>query len=178
MLRMLICTLCALTVSLLFQQDALADKDEGLEVYPYAAATLARISGPDEWSTGVVFGAELVKEPLYLGVSYDIHDILAEHDAYPWDSTFGLEVGVYKPAYHVLGIDTSPHAGLTLSRPAVPNEWSTGIKVGLELSFEPVFLDLGHEWHDILSEHQVYPWDGTFRLTAGTYFGETEEKEM
>jgi len=74
--------------------------------YAHAAILLARPSGPDEWSAGFEAGAEFDVAPLYLGITYTLHDILTtdsdeeldssgDSDVYPWDATFALSLGAY-----------------------------------------------------------------------------------
>lgn len=172
-----LCALCTLSLSILFGSMSFAD-EEGIDVFPYAAATLDRVSGPDEWSTGVTFGADLVKEPLFINAHFDAHDVLGSgDDVYPWDTTFGLGLGIVEKGYHVLGIDTSPYGALTLDRPSTVEDWSTGFNLGIEASFEPVWLELRQTWHDVLSTKQVYPWDQTFRIAVGVYFGGDSESQ-
>lgn len=74
-----------------------ADPDAEIPIEPYAAITLTRPSGPDEWSTGFEAGIEFLLDPLYLGGEYELHDVLTSErdEVYPFDGTFTLSVGCY-----------------------------------------------------------------------------------
>jgi hypothetical protein len=100
-----------LTILLLmaFALPAFAEGDEvragkeghefmGIVLHPYTAFGIDRLSGPDDWATGMKFGLEIdASEGAYVDMSLKLHDILTEDEdeVYDWDSTFSLMVGWY-----------------------------------------------------------------------------------
>jgi hypothetical protein len=159
-------------ISLLF----LATAAGATEIAPYGALTLDRLSGPDEWSTGFEVGAEITEEPVALVASLTNHDILSESEAYPWSTTFRLGAGVYDSGHSILGVDVTPFGLVTLSRVSGPDQWSTGLSIGLKFDFKPIWLRLAHDRHDILTsdKSEAYSWDSTTSLAAGISFGKKE----
>jgi hypothetical protein len=149
-------------------------------IYPYGALAVDRISGPDQWSTGVTLGGEIVKRPLFIQVHFDIHDVLAadEDNAYPWDNTVGAGIGLYK-SVELLGIAVSPNASFTIDRPSGIDRFSVGFDGGLEAAFDNLFLAVNLKWHDILTDEvtQVYPWDQTVRIALGGYLGDSPAED-
>jgi hypothetical protein len=82
--------------------------------------------------------------------------------------------GVYadneKPSHSVLGIPTHPYGALTFTRPFDVEDISVGFKVGVEAEVEPFFLGLEVHLRDILSDVEIYPWDGEFEISLGAYW--------
>jgi hypothetical protein len=150
-------------------------------VVPYAAVTVDRLSGPDEWSTGFEVGAEATKGIIYVLGSYSVHDWLSERetDAYPWDATARIEAGFYDSGHSLLGVGVTPYGGLALQRPSGPQAWSLGATVGVEADFDGIWLRVANDWQDVVTKDtaEVYPWDSTFRLAVGVYFGGDDEEK-
>lgn len=144
--------------------------------YPYGALAVDRLSGPDEWSTGVTIGGEVTKRPLFLQVHLDVLDVLAsdEDNVYPWDTNVGAAIGLYK-SVELMGIAVSPNGSFTVDRPSGLDRFAVGFDAGLEGAFDNLFLGVNMKWHDILTneESQVYPWDQTVRVTLGGYLGDS-----
>ena len=70
----------------------------GIMTHPYTALAVDRLSGPDDWTTGMVFGLEIdATEGGFIDLHLKLHDILTDssNEVYTWDSTFTLEVGWY-----------------------------------------------------------------------------------
>lgn len=151
---------------------ALPVQADDANFYPYGALTLDRLSGVEEWSTGATLGLEVTKNPLYLLVHLDLPDVLSSGaDKYPWDSLVGGGLGLYKTV-DIGGIGVTPSAGLTLRRPSEIEQFSVGFNTTLEAAFDNIFATIGIDWHDILSETQVYPHDQTVRVALGGYLGD------
>lgn len=151
---------------------ALPVQADDAHFYPYGALTLDRLSDVEEWSTGATLGLEVTKNPLYLLVHLDLPDVLSSgSDKYPWDSLVGGGLGLYKTV-DIGGIGVTPSAGLTLRRPSEIEQFSVGFNTTLEAAFDNIFATIGIDWHDILSETQVYPHDQTVRVALGGYVGE------
>lgn len=151
---------------------ALPVQADDAHFYPYGALTLDRLSDVEEWSTGATLGLEVTKNPLYLLVHLDLPDVLSSgSDKYQWDSLVGGGLGLYKTV-DIGGIGVTPSAGLTLRRPSEIEQFSVGFNTTLEAAFDNIFATIGIDWHDILSETQVYPHDQTVRVALGGYVGE------
>lgn len=171
-------TVTAATVAVLAMLSvflALPVEADKAHVYPYGALAVDRLSGPDEWSTGITIGGEVTKNPLFLQVHLDVLDILAsdEDNVYPWDTNVGAAVGLYK-SVELMGIAVSPNGSFTVDRPSGLDRFAVGFDAGLEGAFDNLFLGVNMKWHDILTneESQVYPWDQTVRVTLGGYLGD------
>lgn len=149
-------------------------------VYPYGAVIVDRLSGPDQWSTGVTVGGEIVKRPLFIQVHIDVLDVLAADvdNAYPWDTNVGVGIGLYK-SVELLGINVSPNASFTIDRPSKLDRFGVGFDAGLETAFDNLFFAVNVKWHDILTNEatQVYPWDQTVRVALGGYLGNSPEDD-
>jgi hypothetical protein len=147
----------------------IAGPASAVELHPHAALTVDRPSGPDRWSTGFLFGCEVATEPVWIAANYQLHDILTDNETYEWDATFEVAAGV-STAYEFMGVTSAPYGALTLSRPTGPATWSVGVRFGLEVDFDPLYVDAAYQLHDVWSAEDVYPWNGTLRFAAGTYF--------
>lgn len=77
-----------------------------------------------------------------------------------------------RPTHEVLGIETHPYGGLTLTRPFDVEDVSVGFKVGVEADIQPMYLGVELHLRDILTDEtgEVFPWDGEFEITLGAYW--------
>lgn len=77
-----------------------------------------------------------------------------------------------RPEHEVLGIQTHPYIAMTFDRTSGSHaQWTTGITGGVEVDYDPVWLGIGYTLHDVLSEVQVVPWNGTAFAKLGLYQG-------
>lgn len=77
-----------------------------------------------------------------------------------------------RPSRELLGIATHPYIEFNSDRISGSEaQWTNGISAGVEVDVAPFWIGLGYTMHDILSEVQVVPWDGTAHAKLGLYQG-------
>jgi hypothetical protein len=77
-----------------------------------------------------------------------------------------------KPDHEILGLTTHPYVEFNSDRVSGHDaQWTNGVSAGVELDFGTPWLGLGYTLHDILSERQTVPWDGTAFAKLGLYQG-------
>jgi hypothetical protein len=144
------------------------DVTGGVQWFPYAGLAVTRAS--EDWSPGVVLAVEVLAAPVWIMGGLHLHDVWNDgEDVFPWDQTVEFAGGAAWGGQSFLDVAITPYAGLTLDRPSAPADWSIGTVLGAEIDFEPIYLDLSYRQRDILSESEVYPWDGEFRLAVGGF---------
>jgi hypothetical protein len=77
-----------------------------------------------------------------------------------------------RPSHDLLGLDTHPYVAIAFDRTSGDDaQWTAGVTGGVEVDFDPFWIGLGYTLHDILTEDQVVPWDGTAFAKLGLYQG-------
>jgi hypothetical protein len=168
-----ILTLCLLLVaSAAIAETRATHTVFGIDTHPYAALEATRPSGPDTWSVGFAAGVELDFNPFWIGLDYQLHDVLDEAEVYGWGGTFTTFLGLYKGdgESKLFEIPTYPYAAFVLARPSGPDEWSPGFVAGLEVDASPLFIGVDYTLRDILSDEETYKWDGEFAVKLGAYW--------
>lgn len=94
-------------------------------------------------------------------------------DPTPADKARGAEEDERgRPNREVLGIETHPYIEFNTDRVSGhAAQWSVGASAGVEVDADPFWLGLGYTLHDVLSDVQVVPWDGTAYAKLGLYQG-------
>jgi hypothetical protein len=77
-----------------------------------------------------------------------------------------------RPNRDLWGIETHPYIEFNSDRTSGNNAaWTNGVSAGVELEWDPLWLGIGYTLHDVLSEQQIVPWDGTAYGKLGFYQG-------
>ena len=77
-----------------------------------------------------------------------------------------------RPLHEIWGVETHPYVEFNSDRTSGSNaQWTNGVSAGVKFEFDPLWLGLGYTLHDVLSEVQVVPWDGTAYGKLGLYQG-------
>ena len=71
------------------------------------------------------------------------------------------------PAVEEEGISKNPYGQLSLTR--ANDDWSVGVRFGVEVTSGWVYMDGRLDLHDIHSDNEVYPWDSTFEMALGVF---------
>jgi hypothetical protein len=77
-----------------------------------------------------------------------------------------------RPEHEVLGVEVHPYIEFNSDRVSGHDaQWTNGVSGGVELDFGTPWIGLGYTLHDVLSERQTVPWDGTAYAKLGLYQG-------
>lgn len=77
-----------------------------------------------------------------------------------------------RPDHDLWGLETHPYIALNYDRVSSDTAaWTAGVTGGVEVDFDPFWIGVGYTVHDVLSDIQVVPWDGTAFGKLGLYQG-------
>jgi hypothetical protein len=146
----------------------------GVATHPYIEFNSDRTSGDHAaWTNGVTAGVELATDPLWLGLGYTLHDILAEREVVPWDGTAFAKLGLYQGGLGNLGsVPTYIHAAVVLAVPTGPDKLALGVEAGFEFDVDPLYAGLRYTVRDtwVDDDDAVYPWNGELGVAVGLYW--------
>ena len=81
------------------------------------------------------------------------------------------DVRAGRPDHDVFGIEVHPFAAFEFQRLAEVAEWSPALTSGVEIDWDPIWFGASYSFHDVLSDREAVPWDGTLILRLGLYQG-------
>jgi hypothetical protein len=87
--------------------------------------------------------------------------------AFASGSVLAHEAGEPDETVEEEGISKNPYGQVSLTR--ANDDWSTGVRFGVEVTSGWVYLDGRLDLHDIHSNDEVYPWDSTFEMAIGVF---------